>query len=168
MGKTELLEALKEVTDANEAKVDANLKEIEQTRQQIRESMAITRAVISRGELEDEDDCYEKMKQLLAHLHDRLQEGMKAQQAMFDDRQANSKIRVLERRKAENKAKWEVDRKRQKANFKKRVAEWEGNFKMITKMNADQEESKACLEKTEDRLETGLEQSNTETDTDRE
>jgi hypothetical protein len=59
------------------------------------------------------------------------------------------------------------------------MAEWDANrikreayFKMMAKMNADQEESKtgmmACLEKMETRIETGQEQSNTEIETDRE
>jgi hypothetical protein len=39
---------------------------------------------------------------------------------------------------------------------------------MMAKMNADQEESKACLKKMEARIEFGQKQSNTETETDRE
>jgi hypothetical protein len=57
-------------------------------------------------------------------------------------------------------ADWEADRIRRKADFEKRMAEWEADFKMMAKMNADQEESKAgmmaCLEKTEVRIETDL------------
>jgi hypothetical protein len=56
MDNTELLKALKEVTDTNQAKVDANLKEIEQTRQQIREILAVRQALISRIELEEADN----------------------------------------------------------------------------------------------------------------
>jgi BMFP domain-containing protein YqiC len=85
MDKTELLETLQEVTDAN-------LEEIEQTRQQIREIMAVRLAVISREELEEEDNYLEKTKQLLARLFDRLQEGEKTQQAMSDDHLAKEKI----------------------------------------------------------------------------
>jgi hypothetical protein len=78
--------------------VDANLKDAEQTKQQIRVIMAVRRALLDRGELDEEDNHFEKTKQLLARLYDRLQEDEKTQQAVFDDHLAKAKIKVLERR----------------------------------------------------------------------
>jgi hypothetical protein len=115
--------------------------------------LAIRQALISRGELEEADTNHAKMEPLWARLRTEMEEDIKAKQDKLDTDRAKAKMKaineLMERREAERNA----DHK-----------------KMMAKMKADQEERKAgmiaCLRKTEVRIETGQEQSNTGIQTD--
>jgi hypothetical protein len=132
---------------------------VEQTRQQIGEILAIRQALISRGELEEEDAYYEKMKPLLAQLQARLVEVIKANWARLDINLGNAKMKAIKEMMEKKDAESKADQKKRKADFEK----------MMANMKAKREERKAgmmaCLRKMEARIETGQEQSNTEIET---
>jgi hypothetical protein len=98
---------------------------MEQTRQQIREMLGVRQALICRGELEEKDAYYEKMKSLWVRLRTGLEEDIKAKWEKTDTYLANSKMKaikeIMERREFERKAdhekmmaKWKADREKGK------------------------------------------------------
>jgi hypothetical protein len=114
--------------------------------------LAVRLSLVGRGELEEADACYAKLEPLSA----RLLEGRKADH---------------DKMVAKSKDKMDANKKEMTARLEARTEDSSEKFEipqdtLVSRRDAHQEATKACLRNTEARIETGQEQSNTEMETD--